>query len=95
MQAEDSRRGKGVSKEAQEIFDALSRTLPAQWDGENIIVLGQVLIAKPYRVEDCKAGKEVQVQMVQRIKKVVSGCSSICSSCIVGIGADLCGLAGE
>lgn len=39
-------------------------------------MLGQVLIAKPYRVEDCKAGKEVQVQMVQRIKKVVSDSSS-------------------
>ena len=72
VQQEDARRGRGVTKEAQEIFDALVRTLPTRWDGENIVVLDQILISKPYRVEDVKAGKEVQAQMVQRIRKVVS-----------------------
>ena len=72
MQQEDSRRGRGVTKEAQEIFDALARTLPTRWDGENIIVLDEILISKPYRVDDVKAGKDVQDQMVQRIQKVVS-----------------------
>ena len=71
-QAEDARRGKGVSREAQEIFDALSRTLPARWEEENIVVLEEVSIGKPYRAEDCVAVKGVQGQMLTRIRKVVS-----------------------
>ena len=61
-----------MSREAQDIFDAMSKTLPTRWDGESIVVLDAVAIAKPYRSEDCKAGKGVQAQMLSRVRKVVS-----------------------
>ena len=78
VRADEARRGKGVSREAQDIFDALARTLPARWDGESIVVLDAVVITKPYRSEDCRAAKGVQPQMLQRVRKVVSGRRKTC-----------------
>ena len=73
IRQDDARKGKGVSREAQDIFDAMSKTLPTKWEGENIVVLDVVVIAKPYRSENCKAGKGVHPQMLTRVRKVVSG----------------------
>ncbi|KAK0562174.1 hypothetical protein OC844_002844 [Tilletia horrida] len=42
-----SRRGVGVSAQAQGIFDALSKTLPCRWHGTHIIVLDEVVISGP------------------------------------------------
>lgn len=67
-----ARKNKSVSKEAQDLFDALIRTLPTRWDGTNIVVNDAVVITPPYRVEDCKLGAGQQSAMLTRVKKVVS-----------------------
>ncbi|KAL9618887.1 MAG: hypothetical protein Q9160_006477 [Pyrenula sp. 1 TL-2023] len=51
----DQKRGKGVTKEAQEIFDALGKTLPVAWKGTGILVSDSVLVEPPYRIGNCRA----------------------------------------
>ncbi|PGH19241.1 hypothetical protein AJ80_04106 [Polytolypa hystricis UAMH7299] len=55
LQEREMHRGKGVSKEAQDLFDAFSRTMPTRWDGTSIIVADTVIITKPYHVDNCQA----------------------------------------
>ena len=81
--SEDARRGRGVGQEAQEIFDAIARTLPARWDGSSIVVLDAVVIAPPYRSEDCRAAKSAQAQMLLRVRKVVSSAPTTFSNGVV------------
>lgn len=74
LQEAAARKNKSVSKDGQEIFDALSRTLPTRWDGTSIVVMDAVVIASPYKGEDCKAkaGAGQQAGVLPRVKKVVS-----------------------
>ncbi|EEH19431.1 hypothetical protein PABG_01750 [Paracoccidioides brasiliensis Pb03] len=51
----EQRRGKGVSKEAQDLFDAFSRTMPARWEGTSIVVADTVVISKPYQIDNCRS----------------------------------------
>ncbi|EEH38256.1 hypothetical protein PAAG_01177 [Paracoccidioides lutzii Pb01] len=51
----EQRRGKGVSKEAQDLFDAFSRTMPARWEGTSIVVADTVIISKPYQIDNCRS----------------------------------------
>lgn len=67
-----ARKNPSASKEAQEIFDAISRTLPTKWAGTSIVVNETVLIASPYRAENCKAGPGQQPGALARVKMVVS-----------------------
>lgn len=67
-----SKKNKAVGKEAQDLFDGLSRTLPTRWDGNNIVVMDSVVVTAPYRGEDCRAGSGVPVQTLNRVRKVVS-----------------------
>ncbi|KAF2640061.1 hypothetical protein P280DRAFT_469774 [Massarina eburnea CBS 473.64] len=69
MKKKDAQKGKGVSKEAQEIFDAISRTLPTRWADAHIVVNDAVLVLPPYTVDSIKApaGKEQSVAMVRKI----------------------------
>lgn len=69
MKKKDAQKGKGVSKEAQEIFDAISRTLPTRWADAQIVVNDAVLVQPPYTVESIKApaGKEQSVAQVRKI----------------------------
>ncbi|KAL9033304.1 MAG: hypothetical protein Q9180_006016 [Flavoplaca navasiana] len=66
-----SKKNKAVGKEAQDLFDGLSRTLPTRWDGNNIVVMDSVVVTAPYRGEDCRAGSGVPVQTLNRVRKVV------------------------
>jgi protein LSM12 len=73
LQAAEARRGKGVSREAQALFDALHRTLPVTWDGLRIVVLGSVLISPPYTANECQmVNKRGNAVELARVKKVVS-----------------------
>ena len=72
LKAEEARKGKGVGREAQEIFDRISRTLPTRWEGKDIIVSDAVVIEAPYRPEDCRAGTGAAKESLNRVKKVVS-----------------------
>ncbi|KAI9835266.1 MAG: hypothetical protein M1819_002410 [Sarea resinae] len=66
----EARRGKGVGKEGQDIFDAFARTLPTRWEGTSINVLDAVTISPPYRVEDCKAAPNHR-NALNRVKTVL------------------------
>jgi hypothetical protein len=39
--------GVGVTREAQLVFDAMSKTLPCRWDGQRILVLEEVRGGRP------------------------------------------------
>ncbi|KDD73505.1 hypothetical protein H632_c2110p0 [Helicosporidium sp. ATCC 50920] len=47
--------GVGVSKRAQQVFDSISKTLPAVWDNKNIIVVDEIVVEHPYTAASCKA----------------------------------------
>lgn len=68
----EARKGKGVGKEAQDIFDALAKSLPARWDGTNMVINDAVVIVAPYRAEDCRVGQGQPKEMLARVKKIVS-----------------------
>ncbi|GLI76264.1 hypothetical protein PoHVEF18_004535 [Penicillium ochrochloron] len=66
----EARRGKGVTREAQDLFDAFSRTMPAHWNGPHIVVADAVSISPPYRVDDCRplvAGNEAALARVRKV----------------------------
>lgn len=72
LKAEDARKGKGVTREAQDIFDRISRTLPTRWEGKDIVVSDAVIIETPYRSEDCRLITGAAKESLGRVKKVVS-----------------------
>jgi hypothetical protein len=75
LQEREQRRGKGVTKEAQDLFDAFSRTMPARWDGTSIVVADTVIISKPYQVDNCQplTAEDGGVGgALARVRKVVS-----------------------
>ncbi|KAL1924026.1 uncharacterized protein VTP21DRAFT_7061 [Calcarisporiella thermophila] len=67
-----SRIGVGVTREAQEIFDALSKTLPCRWHKDTIIVLDEVVIRPPYTAESCLANAPAAGTLA-RVQKVLEG----------------------
>ncbi|KAF9568845.1 hypothetical protein EC968_002866 [Mortierella alpina] len=71
-QAAAARIGVGVSTVGQEIFDALSKTLPCRWAKESIVVMDEVIIAPPYEPENCKANASSSYTLA-RVKKVLEG----------------------
>jgi hypothetical protein len=74
-QAADLRRliGKGVTEEAQDLFDVLHKTLPCAWDGQRIIVgvVGQneVIVTPPYAPESASGNDP---KSLEHVRKVVS-----------------------
>ncbi|BDD56342.1 hypothetical protein MPDQ_002007 [Monascus purpureus] len=73
LQDREARRGKGVTHEAQELFDRFSRTMPTRWDGTSIIVADAVVVPAPYRVDDCRplvAGDKAALARVRKVLQV-------------------------
>ncbi|KAF3329151.1 Protein LSM12 [Carex littledalei] len=66
MEAE--RIGVGVTAEAQNIFDALSKTLPVHWDKTDIVVMNDIRVCSPYLPENVSGGAPAANE---RVKKVV------------------------
>ncbi|KAL5339408.1 anticodon-binding domain-containing protein [Aspergillus crustosus] len=71
IQEGEARRGKGVTREAQDLFDAFSRTMPTRWDGSSIIVADAVSIPAPYRVDDCRPLVANDTAALARVRKVL------------------------
>ncbi|GBG62486.1 hypothetical protein CBR_g30806 [Chara braunii] len=66
-EADAERIGIGVSEEGQDIFDALSKTLPVRWDKTAIVVMDDVRITDPYRRENCSGGPLATLERVQKV----------------------------
>ncbi|PYI11385.1 hypothetical protein BO78DRAFT_393340 [Aspergillus sclerotiicarbonarius CBS 121057] len=71
LQESEARRGKGVTREAQDLFDAFSRTMPARWDGSKIVVADAVSIAAPYRPDDCRPLVAGDTAALARVRMVL------------------------
>ncbi|KAF2012121.1 hypothetical protein BU24DRAFT_270165 [Aaosphaeria arxii CBS 175.79] len=69
MKKKDAQKGKGVTKEAQELFDYIARTLPLRWAGTQIVVNEASLIDAPYGLNNIKSapGKEQSEAHVRKI----------------------------
>jgi len=70
LREEAARIGVGVSEEAQEIFNALAKTLPCKWKQDSIVVFDEIVIAKPYGPENISGENST---MLDRVKKVLEG----------------------
>merc|ERR1719316_2121677 len=62
--------GVGVTQQAQEVFDAVNKTMPCTWEKEDIRVFG-VRITPPYNPESCVGGDDPSA--LERVKKVLQG----------------------
>ena len=69
-QARAANIGVGVTQEAQDIFDALARTLPCRWQDRNIVVMDEVVIAAPYK--QCAGVDGGDPRAVERVQKVLA-----------------------
>jgi len=65
-----ARIGVGVTAQAQEIFNALSKTLPCRWHGDVIIVFEDIRIVSPYALGNVSGA---DAAALNRVKKVLEG----------------------
>jgi len=68
----EATRGKGVTREAQEVFDHISRTMPTRWADKTIVVSDSVLVESPYGVDNTKAPGDKK-NALAHIKRIVDG----------------------
>lgn len=66
-EAESERIGVGVTTEAQNIFDALSKTLPVRWDKTAIVVMNEVRVSSPYLPESVSGGTAAANDRVKKV----------------------------
>ncbi|KAK9050956.1 hypothetical protein SSX86_027581 [Deinandra increscens subsp. villosa] len=59
--------GVGVTAEAQNIFDALSKTLPVRWDKTVIVVMNEVRVSSPYLAESVTGGTPAANERVRKV----------------------------
>ncbi|CAA6670063.1 unnamed protein product [Spirodela intermedia] len=64
---EAERIGVGVTAEAQNIFDALCKTLPIRWDKTDIIVMNEVRVSSPYLPENVVGGTPAANDRVKKV----------------------------
>lgn len=63
---------RGITREGQFIFDALSRTVSdTRWNGKNIVVLDDIIISPPYKIESIKSLNEHSNQSLNLIHKIL------------------------
>ncbi|XWS68959.1 hypothetical protein CRYUN_Cryun04dG0138300 [Craigia yunnanensis] len=67
-EADSERFGVGVTSEAQNLFDALCKTLPVRWDKTVIVVMNEVRVSSPYLPDSVSGGTPAANE---RVKKVV------------------------
>jgi len=68
------RGGVGVTPLAQKLVNTITKTIAeVRWDGQNIVVLDQVIISPSYNVTDCRLleGHESQTHALQHVQKLV------------------------
>ncbi|KAF2478095.1 uncharacterized protein BDR25DRAFT_299807 [Lindgomyces ingoldianus] len=70
MKQKDAMRGKNVTREAQDIFDFIARTLPTRWAEPSIVVNDSVMIDPPYTVENLRANKD-KAQSLAHVRKIL------------------------
>ncbi|CAA2934772.1 Hypothetical predicted protein [Olea europaea subsp. europaea] len=66
-EAEADRIGVGVTAEGQNIFDALSKTLPVCWDKTTIVVMNEVRLSPPYLPESVTGGTPPANERVRKV----------------------------
>jgi len=68
-----NRIGIGVTEEAQQIFDTLSKTMICSWNNKSIVIMDEVIINLPYNTENCNITpeKSVQESILERLQKVL------------------------
>ncbi|KAG9451116.1 hypothetical protein H6P81_011081 [Aristolochia fimbriata] len=66
-ESEAERIGIGVTSEAQNIFDALSKTLPVRWDRTVIVVMNEVRVSSPYTPENVVGGTPAANDRVKKV----------------------------
>eukprot|EP00898_Chlorokybus_atmophyticus_P006116 jgi/Chlat1/6505/Chrsp45S09069 len=66
-EVEAERFGVNVTSEAQEVFDALSKTLPVRWEQTTIVVMDEVRIQSPYTAESCSGGPSGTLARVRKV----------------------------
>ncbi|KAL3147660.1 hypothetical protein ABBQ32_002413 [Trebouxia sp. C0010 RCD-2024] len=71
-QAEAAKTGIGVSTEAQQVFDALSKTMPCHWRQQSIIILNEVELQPPYGLSNCSTENPSDLATLERVKKVLT-----------------------
>ncbi|KAF2001447.1 hypothetical protein P154DRAFT_521827 [Amniculicola lignicola CBS 123094] len=69
MKKKDAMKGKGVTREAQDVFDFVAKTLPARWNDAQIIAADAVIINPPYTVDSLQApkGKDHALNHVRKV----------------------------
>ncbi|KAF3919781.1 hypothetical protein ABW20_dc0108712 [Dactylellina cionopaga] len=65
--------GVGVTTEGQDIFAALSKTMPCRWQEKDIIVLDTIIIQEPYTPDKCSSPNANGQNALARVKKVLEG----------------------
>mmetsp|Transcript_5596 Transcript_5596/g.16971 ORF Transcript_5596/g.16971 Transcript_5596/m.16971 type:complete len:175 (-) Transcript_5596:189-713(-) len=63
--------GIGVTPRAQAIFDKLSNTMECAWDGQSIVVLGEVVLSPPYEPAGVRGKEGATDLLVRRVATVL------------------------
>lgn len=68
-------RNENVSKEGQQVFNAVYKTVPnVRWSGDSIIVLDEVKISSPYNIKNIKSlSEDDKSDAIELVKKIVDG----------------------